>query len=164
MICMFFFRFIWFYLNSKVFDLLWKLLTKIHKPRKNLSSHIQINLKSLEIIQILFFVLNSVKKRKKYRYLQLTFNVTVVSRRWPSDMARFQTTHRYFAPSSSFCGVIDNVLVVWRSFDPPRLIGACNGIVLPSRYQLKNNFSNKTKKFSIMTNIILLTVESKSIQ
>lgn len=63
--------------------------------------------------------------------------MTVVSRRWPSGMARFHTTQRYFAPSSSFCGVIDRVLVVWRSFDPPRLIGACNGIALPSRYQLK---------------------------
>lgn len=77
------------------------------------------------------------KKRSINKYLQLTFSVTVVSRRWPSGMARFHTTHRYFAPSSSFCGVIDNVLVVWRSLDPPRLIGACTGIVLPSRYQLK---------------------------
>lgn len=76
-------------------------------------------------------------KIKLNRYLQLMFNVTVVSRRWPSGIARFHTTHRYFAPSSSRCGVTDNVLVVWRSFDPPRLIGACNGIALPSRYQLK---------------------------
>lgn len=84
------------------------------------------------------------QKKTINRYLQLTFNVTVVSRRWPSGMARFHTTQRYFAPSSSFCGVIDNVLVVWRSFDPPRLTGACTGIVLPSRYQLK-----KKKKMKI---------------
>lgn len=87
--------------------------------------------------QIIFPGENFKSKIKLNRYLQLMFNVTVVSRRWPSGIARFHTTHRYFAPSSSRCGVTDNVLVVWRSFDPPRLIGACNGIALPSRYQLK---------------------------
>lgn len=69
-------------------------------------------------------------------YLQLTLSVTVVSRLWPSGIARFHTRQRYLAPSSSRCGVIDRVLVVGRSFEPPRLIGACNGIELPSRYQL----------------------------
>lgn len=73
----------------------------------------------------------------KEKYSQFTFSVTVVSRRWPSGMARFHTTQRYFAPSSSRFGVTDRVLVVWRSFEPPLLIGACNGTELPSRYQLK---------------------------
>lgn len=86
-------------------------------------------------IYIVFF---GYKRDEWEWYLQFTFNVTVVSRRWPSAIARFQTTHRYLAPSSSRCGVIDNVLVVWRSFEPPRLIGAVNGIWLPSRYQLRN--------------------------
>lgn len=69
-------------------------------------------------------------------YSQFTLNVTVVSRRWPSAIARFQTTHRNLAPSSSRLGVNDKVLVVWWSFEPPLLVGACSGTELPSRYHL----------------------------
>lgn len=45
-------------------------------------------------------------------YLQFTPSVTVVSRRSPSAIALFQTTHRNFAPSSSRRGVIERVDVV----------------------------------------------------
>lgn len=69
-------------------------------------------------------------------YLQLTDKVTIVSNRSPSGMARFHTTHRYLAPSSSRRGSTDRVLVVCKSFDPPLLIGACRGVLDPKRYHL----------------------------
>lgn len=69
-------------------------------------------------------------------YSQLTLNVTVVSSRCPSIMARFQTAQRYFTPSSSLRGINDRVLVVGKSFDPPLFTVVSIGVVLPSRYQL----------------------------
>lgn len=78
------------------------------------------------------------------RYLQLTLNVTVVSYFSPSFIALLYTTHRYRAPSSSFVGVMVKTLVVWWSFEPPRLTRDCNGVVLPSRYHL--NKLNVTRR------------------
>lgn len=76
-------------------------------------------------------------KSKSQKYLQLTFNVTLVSKLWPSGMARLWTTHLYLASSSSFRGVIVKVEVVLISFEPPLLKVACKGPpILPSLYQL----------------------------
>lgn len=74
--------------------------------------------------------------RKMFWYLQLTLNCTVVSSLWPSGIARFHTTHRYLTPSSSRLGEMVRVLVVCKSFDPPRLMIACMGEGLPSLYHL----------------------------
>lgn len=71
--------------------------------------------------------------------LQLTLRVTVVSRRWPSGMARFQTAQRYLTPSSSRRGVKDSVLVVCWSFDPPLVDTVSIGVILPSRYHLEGD-------------------------
>lgn len=78
--------------------------------------------------------INTTMERK--RYLQLTLSVTVVSYFSPSFMARLNTTHLNFAPSSSLVGVMVSVLVVWWSLEPPRFTMACRGAGLPSRYHL----------------------------
>lgn len=70
-------------------------------------------------------------------HLQFTLNMTVASSRSPSGIARFHTTHRNLAPSSSRRGVNESVLVVWWSLEPPWLVGACSGVELLSRYQLE---------------------------
>lgn len=78
-------------------------------------------------------------------YLQLTLSVTVVSCFSPSFMARLCTSHLYRMPSSSFVGVMVNVLVVWWSFEPPRFTIACKGAGLPSRNHLEKNESDRRK-------------------
>ena len=108
-----------------------KQFIEINEPyRKNM----EFSRSGMEII-FTFLLIDS--KLYEWEYLQLTDSVTVVSSRWPSGMARFQMEHLYLAPSSSFRGSIVNVLVVCWSFEPPLLVGAGRGVVLPSRYHLK---------------------------
>lgn len=71
------------------------------------------------------------------QYLQLTLNVVLVSNFVPSTMARFHTTHRYTAPSSSRLGVSCKTadVIVSLLLVPIRVTDSM-GSRTPSRYHL----------------------------